>query len=1028
MRTRISAAVFGGWMAVLGLVFCLAPAGQTGLRLIAGLSAALAIAAGVRRNRPDDRVAWHLLIVAVALSALGGAAVNPPGWATGRVPGLELVGPVLVVGAYWALAGVLLILIRRRIGGARDRAALLDSLTVTSGVALLAWTFLLGPALRDQAGLHGGALAAIAFPLGDLLCLGMLTRLLTAPGRQVVAGNLLGAGLVAMLAGDVGYELALLEGGTPSFAGIGRLTLYAAAGLAALHPSMSELSRPATAAPAEISRSRLALLGVASMVAPAVLLARMFQARPARDLTVVAVLSALTFLLVLVRMAGIMASHRQALARERGLRAASAALVSATDTEGVSDAVRTAVDQLLPADVPHGVVLALAIAQPPPSSDEAATAAAVAAQAELDRAAGTAARLVAVRDVDWAVAVRLSHFTTALRCPLVLPDRPTGDPLVGVLHVGAPIWVLPGLQHAIEVLAGQVALAIERIELSQEVTRRNSETYFRTLVQNTSDVILIADEQNLIRYASPSALQVFGADPTGAVLPEVIHPDDHRRLAEVLREVRDGAGPRQGLDLRAVGAGRSEVLLEMDCRDLRADPTVAGLVFTMRDVTERRRLERELTRQAFHDSLTGLANRVLFADRLQHALARGARDGSMVGVLFIDLDDFKMVNDTRGHAVGDELLIAVAERISGALRADDTAARLGGDEFAALIENVWDAGAVEETAQRILTALGEPVPVDGGPPLYAVASIGITTTPEADTGDELLRQADLALYVAKGAGKNQWRRYRKHLHDQMVGRLELRSALDHAVHEGHFLLQYQPIVDLVTDEPVGFEALVRWHHPSRGVVAPEEFIEVAEESGLILPIGRWVLDRALHTVAQWRRVLPRVRRPYVSVNVSIRQLREPGFVDEVAEALAYAGAPPDALMVEVTEGLLAGGGDGVWPVLAALREHGVRVAIDDFGYSLAGPLTWRPVDVVKIDKTFVDGIVDGDRQLELVEGIVDLARSQGLTVIAEGIESPVHRDLLARLGCPLGQGYLFSSPVDGTEAISQMANRQPLAV
>ena len=1020
MPTRLSAAVFGGWMALLGLVFCLVPAGRTGLYLVAGLSAALVIAAGVRRHRPDDRVAWHLLIVVIALSVLGAATFDPPGRATDRVPGLDLVGPVLIVAAYCALAGVLLIFIRRRIGGARDRADLLDSLTLTCGLALLAWTFLLAPALDEQAGPHASALVAIAFPLGDLLCVGLLIRLLTVPGRGVAAGHLIGAGLVVMLAADVGSELSLLSGGTLVLAEFGRLALYAAAGLAALHPSMGELSRPAGAPPAELSRARLTLLGAASMTAPGVLLARIFLDNAVRDLTVMAVLSALTFLLVLVRMAGVMANHRQALARERGLRQASAALVSAADTEGVSDAVRASVAHLLPAEVPHGVVLALAIAQAGPPSAEAA------AQAEADRAAGTAARLVATRDVDWAVAVRLSHFTTALRCPLVLQDRPNGDPLVGVLHVGAPTWALPGLRHAIEVLAGQVALAIERIALSQEVTRRNSETYFRTLVQNTSDVILIVDEANRIRYASPSAIQVFGADPTGAVLPEVIDPDDHQRLDEVLREARAGGLP-QGLDFRAVCAARAEVLLEMDCRNLRADQTVAGLVVTMRDVTERRRLERELTHQAFHDALTGLANRVLFADRLQHALARAARDGSIVGVLFIDLDDFKIVNDTLGHAVGDELLIAVGDRISGALRADDTAARLGGDEFAALIENVSDPHAVEDTAQRIRNALGEPVPVDGDQPLYAVASIGITTTPEADTADELLRQADLALYVAKGAGKNQWRRYQKHLHEQMVGRLALRSALDHAVNEGHFLLQYQPIIDLITDEPVGFEALVRWHHPSRGVVAPDEFIEVAEESGLIVPIGRWVLDQALHTVAQWRRVLPRVRRPYVSVNLSVRQLREAGFVDQVLQSLSYAGVPPDALMLEITESMLAGDHDDVWPALAALREHGIRVAIDDFGYSSPGYLAQRQVDVVKIDKTFVDGMVDGDQQLALVEGIVNLARSQGLTVIAEGIESPVHRDLLARLGCPLGQGYLFSSPVDGTEAISQMTNRQPLA-
>jgi EAL domain-containing protein (putative c-di-GMP-specific phosphodiesterase class I) len=335
---------------------------------------------------------------------------------------------------------------------------------------------------------------------------------------------------------------------------------------------------------------------------------------------------------------------------------------------------------------------------------------------------------------------------------------------------------------------------------------------------------------------------------------------------------------------------------------------------------------------------------------------------------------------------------------------------------------------VEETAERILTALAAPVPLDDGTSITAVASIGITTTPEADSADELLRQADLALYVAKGAGKNQWRRYQAHLHAGMVARLDLRAALDHAVHEGHFMLAYQPIVDLATDEPIGFEALVRWFHPTQGIVSPGEFIEVAEESGLIVPIGRWVLRQALHAVAQWRRALPHDRQPYVSVNVSVRQFREGGFVEEILQALAYAEVPPQALMLELTETLLAGEHERVWHDLAVLREHGIRVAIDDFGtgYSSLGYLRRRPIDVVKIDKVFIDDLVAGPQQAALVSGIVSLAQSLGLTVIAEGIESPVHRDLLARLGCPLGQGYLWSSPVDGTEALSQMAGREPL--
>jgi diguanylate cyclase (GGDEF)-like protein/PAS domain S-box-containing protein len=792
---------------------------------------------------------------------------------------------------------------------------------------------------------------------------------------------------------------------------------------------MRELTRPAVAPSGELSRRRFALLALASLSAPAVLVSQVWMDAGASDLSVIGGLSAVTFLLVLARMAGIMGSYRLAVARERALREVSAALVSAADADQVGVAVRTAVAHLLPADVPHRVVLAMAVAQPgqpgepQPEPDDS--------QAAQDRASGTAALMVATRDLDWAVSVRLTQFNMVLRCPLVLPDRPTGDPLVGVLHVGGPTWALLSLQRAIEVLATQVALALERITLSHEVTRRNSETYFRTLVLNTSDVIVIVGEQDQIRYASPSAGPVLGVDPVGVRLPELIHPVDRDRLAELLAAVRagEGADHQQDIDFRAGDRGGAEVLLELHCRDLRADQTVAGLVITMRDVTERRQLERELTHQAFHDSMTGLANRRLYADRLEHALARGARDGSVVGVLFIDLDDFKIVNDTLGHAVGDELLKAVAERISGALRADDTAARLGGDEFAALIENVQDPGAVEETAARILAALEAPIIIDGET-LYAIASIGITTTPEAHTAAELLRQADLALYVAKGAGKGQWKRYQSHLHSSMIERLELRSALDHAVNEGHFLLQYQPIVDLRTDEAVGFEALIRWQHPIRGLIAPDQFIEVAEESGLIVPMGRWVLDEALQTVAQWRRILPRARQPYVSVNVSVRQFRQPGFVAEVRHSLEHAGVPPRALMLEITETLLMGDDEQIWADLGVLQEMGVRIAIDDFGtgYSSLGYLRQRPIDVLKIDKTFIDDMVDDTHQRALVAGIIGLAQTLNLTVVAEGIESQSHRDLLASLGCPLGQGYLFSSPVGPTEALSLMTDPQPLAV
>ncbi|SFF55752.1 PAS domain S-box-containing protein/diguanylate cyclase (GGDEF) domain-containing protein [Actinoplanes philippinensis] len=1009
MPTRWPATIFGAWMVVLAVAFGLQPGLQAPLRLVAGISAVVALSLGVRRSQPDDVKPWWVLAGAVVLSAAGGAAAFAPSFITNWLTWLEPAGIATLLVAYAALAVALAGFVDRRTSASRDLAGLLDALTVTSGVALLIWTFVVGPRLEGSA---ATGWTEIAMPVADLLCLGLLIRLATMPGRLVAPGYLLGAGVVALLAADVGRA-----------SGFGHLALYTAAGLAALIPSMAELTRPAETPPAETSHARLALLGFAAMVAPTVLLVKMFRDGQFAGLTVVAALSTLMVALVLARMSGIMASHRQAMSRERALREASAALVSAADSEAVGLAVRTTVAQLIPGDVPHGVVLAIAIAQTEPQSPEAA------AQAAVDRATGTAARLVTTRDVDWAVAVRLTQFTKTLRCPMVLKDRPGGDPLVGVLHVGAPTWALLELQRSVEVLAAQVALALERIALGHEVARRNSETYFRTLIQNTADVITILDEDDRIQYASPSAVGVFGADPTGALLPEVIHPGERSRLGDVLAAVRGGHQLEQQLDFRARGNRRSEVLLELHCRDLRAEPTVSGLVITMRDVTEQRRLQNELTHQAFHDSMTGLANRVLFNDRLAHAVARSTRDGSVIGVLFIDLDDFKMVNDTLGHAVGDQLLIEVAHRIAGALRADDTAARLGGDEFAAIVENVNDPGAVEETANRIFAALAEPIITDAKP-LYAMASIGITTTPEGADADELLRQADLALYVAKGAGKNQWRRYQAHLHNEMVERLELRSALDHAVNEGHFLLHYQPIVDLSSGTAVGFEALVRWHHPKRGVITPDQFIEVAEESGLILPMGRWVLEEALRTVAEWRRILPPGQAPYMSVNVSVRQFRESGFVEQVRTALANTGVPPEALMLEITETLLVKDDERIWTDLGVLREMGIRIAIDDFGtgYSSLGYLRSRPIDIIKIDKTFIDDMVLGQQPMALVSGIVSLAQSLGLAVVAEGIEDTAHRDVLIRLGCPLGQGFLFSSPLGPTEVLAWLRSPQSVAV
>jgi diguanylate cyclase (GGDEF)-like protein/PAS domain S-box-containing protein len=557
------------------------------------------------------------------------------------------------------------------------------------------------------------------------------------------------------------------------------------------------------------------------------------------------------------------------------------------------------------------------------------------------------------------------------------------------------------------VVVAFLLLVRDRRELS-------AEGWFRTLIQNAADVILIVGDDDHIRYASPSAASVFGHDDlTGTPLAALVATSHHRTMWEILAAVRTGRGAQDAPDLTVRCEDGRLLQVEVDCRDLRADPTVRGLVLTVRDVTERRRLEDDLSRMAFHDGLTGLANRLLFRNRLEQGFAAAAAD---LSVLFVDLDDFKEVNDTLGHAVGDELLVTVARRITEAIDGGSMAARMGGDEFAIMIEG-RDTAAAEEVAGRIVAALAVPVEVGdglGGTHIVSgAASVGVAAGVDADSATELLRHADLALYQAKGGDKGGWQRYRPELHGAMVQRLETRAALHEAIDEEQFALMYQPIVDLNTGLVTGVESLVRWRHPVRGVLGPYHFIEVAEESGLIVAIGGWVLRESLAQFAGWRAADPSLTLQYVSVNVSARQFRTPGFVDLVREALASSGADPSWLLLEITESLVLRDAENVVSDLRILREMGVRIAIDDFGtgYSSLSYLRQMPVDVLKLDKSFIDDILGSDQQHTMVDTIVTLARNLDLAVVAEGIEDAGQRAALAGMGCPYGQGYLFSQPV-----------------
>jgi len=568
------------------------------------------------------------------------------------------------------------------------------------------------------------------------------------------------------------------------------------------------------------------------------------------------------------------------------------------------------------------------------------------------------------------------------------------------------------------VVARQLAGARENARLLSEAEARKSEARFRSLVQHSSDVITIVDADSTVRFASPSAERVLGYAPAvlaGTRLLDLVHPEDAAAALAFLAAAaeRPGDAPRAGWRLRH----QQGTWLHADNvgTNLLHDATVGGIVLNTRDVTEHKALEQQLTHQAFHDPLTGLANRKLFRRRVALALAREGHDPACVAVLFLDLDNFKTVNDSLGHAAGDRLLVAVAARLLNATRGCDTVARLGGDEFAILLENVRDDADAVRVAERVTAAMRAPFDLEGKE-VFAGTSIGIARGDEVKSAEVLLRNADVAMYTAKTAGKGRYALFASEMHTVVVERLELEADLRRGVERREFAVHYQPIVVLETGRIAGVEALVRWNHPKRGLVAPADFIPLAEETGLIVPIGRWVLREACQQGQQWQ---PQPAGASggspltITVNISGRQLQHAGLVEEVASALADSGLDPHRLVLEITESVTMQYTAATLHKLHALKALSVRLAIDDFGtgYSSLGYLQHFPVDILKIDKSFIDGVGGGVNGSALARAIIALGDSLGLRTVAEGIEQASQLAELQRLGCELGQGYYFAKPV-----------------
>jgi len=480
------------------------------------------------------------------------------------------------------------------------------------------------------------------------------------------------------------------------------------------------------------------------------------------------------------------------------------------------------------------------------------------------------------------------------------------------------------------------------------------------------------------------------------------------------------------MELQAISAQGHPLVLDATITDLSHDPAVGGVVINARDITVSHKLESDLRFAAYHDSLTGLANRLLLMKKIEET----RHDESVAGIalLFIDLDDFKTINDGLGHTAGDEVLNLVASRLRSVLRLHDTAARLGGDEFAVLLTECYSDEDVMTLAERVLRTLREPI-VLGDRELHISASVGISVAwGDRPSPTTMLRDADAAMYKAKQAGKNRAELFETSLQETAMERLELSADLRSAIDTEELFLVYQPIVDIETGATVGLEALVRWQHPTRGVLGPGSFIELAEQTGLIVPLGRWVIREACRQLAEWREA--GLFTPKTSVNISARQLSDPDLIPNLVDALATHRLDASQLCIEVTESLLIDETEHTMQRLRGLHAVGVALAVDDFGtgYSSLSYLRRYPFDRLKIDRTFVAALGEGtshERDIEIVRAIVDLAARLDVDVVAEGIETEHEADLLLSLGCLLGQGFLYSRPVPAADLLERLGGGTP---
>ncbi|MEX0743240.1 MAG: EAL domain-containing protein [Actinomycetota bacterium] len=1024
----------GGVAALLAFLF-LPGLRQGWLFNVIAFSSPVAIVIAVRMWKPEVRAPWYLFALGQTLFVAGDVITYNYDKFFGTDLPFPSIGDVLYLSVYPCLIVGILLLVRKRNPG-RDRDSVIDSLIVAIGVGVISWVFLMAPTAADSESTLLQKLVSMGYPFMDLILLTAVVRLAIGAGKRAPSMYLMGGAALSLFVTDFVYSYISVQGLVYDQSGYleaGWATFYLLWGAAALHQSQRKLAEKAPDQDIRIPRGRLVLLGAASLIPQGVRAIQLLRGE-ATDLWVITISTTALFVLVVLRMAGLVHRQEQSALREKALRNAGTALVTATNRESIYAATLEAASSLVGEDA--GIRLLVA-----GDGDDADEFTVVAAAGGVEGIEGNTFNLstlpqwkrqrlkshrsyeVPVKEAELAGPLGMpANAAFVLNAPLFMKEE-----LRGLLVVAGFAGVPRAIRDAMEALSSQVALALDSAQVTEELVRRQSEARFSSLVQNSSDVVMVVDADSTIRYMSPSVERVLNYAASaleGGRLTGLIHPEDKANVLQFLTVGgREDDGHPALTEFRM--RHRDDFWLNVEAlrTNLLHDENVRGIVLNTRDVSERKAFEEQLAHQAFHDSVTGLANRALFKDRVEHALERQGRDGDPVTVLFMDLDDFKTINDSLGHAAGDRMLGEVGDRVKNTLRMADTAARLGGDEFAILLEDGGDGVDAAELAARILARLEGPFHLEGKE-VFVRASIGIASADRSRTSgpegaEELLRNADVAMYMAKEAGKGRYQVFEPAMHDTALKRLELKADLQRAVDNGEFVLHYQPVIELASGQVEGLEALVRWEHPHRGMVAPLDFIPLAEETGLIVQIGQWVLHEACTRARQLQERFPMKPPLHMSVNLSARQLQRTEIVDEVAASLMQSELDPSSLVLEITESVMMQDMDLSIQRLSELKELGVLLAVDDFGtgYSSLNYIRRFPVDILKIDKSFVDGVNDGGEESALMAAIIDLAGILKLRPVAEGIERADQLERLLAMKCDLGQGFYFAKPLplDGIE-------------